>query len=46
MEKAFTTSLFEKVPVLILLGILDGAIGGLGIGLIQMKSSTSASAGK
>jgi hypothetical protein len=33
MERAFTTSLLEKVPVLILLGILAGAIGGLGIGL-------------
>ena len=46
MAKTFQLSMFEKVPVLILLGILAGAIGGLGIGLIQMKSSTSASAGK
>jgi hypothetical protein len=47
MEKAFNTSLFEKIPLLILLGILAGTIGGLGIGLIQMKSSTpSASAGR
>jgi len=46
MAKTFQLSMFEKVPVLILLGILAGAIGGLGIGLIQMKSSTSTSAGK
>ncbi|MBI3476070.1 MAG: hypothetical protein HY010_10080 [Acidobacteria bacterium] len=46
MSKAFHLSLLEKVPVLILLGILAGAVGGLGIGLIQMKSSTPASAGK
>jgi len=42
MANAIQKSLFEKIPVLILLGILAGAVGGLGIGLIQMKSSTPA----
>jgi hypothetical protein len=44
MAKAFKTSLLEKIPVLIVLGILAGAVGGLGIGLIQMKSASSSSA--
>lgn len=41
-------SLLESIPALVLLGLLAGAVGGLGIGLIQMKSasSTSSSAGK
>jgi hypothetical protein len=39
--------LLEKVPLLILLGLLAGAAGGLGIGLIQEKTaSSSASANK
>ncbi len=46
MKEGFKTSLLEKVPVLILLGILAGAIGGLGIGVIQMKTLSSSSAGK
>jgi hypothetical protein len=47
MAKGFDTSLLEKIPVLILLGILTGALGGLGIGAIQMKtSSPSSSAGR
>jgi hypothetical protein len=46
MTKGFKTSLLEKVPVLILLGILAGAIGGLGIGVIQMKTSSSSTAAK
>ena len=41
-------SLLEGIPALVLLGLLAGAVGGLGIGLIQLKaaSSTSSSAGK
>jgi hypothetical protein len=41
-------ALLESVPALVLLGLLAGAVGGLGIGLIQLKSasSSSASAGK
>jgi len=42
-------SLIESLPVLILLGLLAGAIGGLGIGMIQLKaqqSSASSAVGK
>jgi len=42
-------SLIESLPVLILLGLLAGAIGGLGIGMIQLKaqqSSASSATGK
>jgi hypothetical protein len=42
-------SLLERVPVLILLGLLAGAVGGLGIGLVQlhsMSTASSAAAGK
>jgi hypothetical protein len=46
MKQEFRTSLLEKIPVLILLGVLAGAIGGLGIGVIQVKSPPSASAGR
>jgi hypothetical protein len=46
MPKGFKTSLLENIPVLILLGILAGALGGLGIGMIQMKTSSSSSAGR
>jgi len=46
MKETLKTTLLEKASVLILLGILAGAIGGLGIGLIQMKSSPSSSAGR
>jgi len=34
--------LLESVPMLVLLGLLAGAVGGLGIGLIQMKAASSA----
>lgn len=37
-------SLFETIPVLLLLGLLAGAVGGLGIGMIQMRAAASASA--
>jgi hypothetical protein len=41
-------SLLESVPALVLLGLLAGAVGGLGIGLIQLRAaaSSSSSAGK
>jgi hypothetical protein len=41
-------SLLEGIPALVLLGLLAGAVGGLGIGLIQLKaaSSTASSASK
>jgi hypothetical protein len=37
-------SLLESVPVLILLGLLAGAVGGLGIGFIQLKAASSSAA--
>jgi hypothetical protein len=37
-------ALIESLPVLLLLGLLAGAVGGLGVGLIQMKSASSTSA--
>ena len=33
----------ESIPMLVLLVLLAGAVGGLGIGLIQMKALSSAS---
>jgi len=35
--------LLENVPVLVLLGLLAGAVGGLGIGLIQLKAASPSS---
>jgi hypothetical protein len=49
MLKWKKTSPLESIPVLILLGLLAGAVGGLGIGLIQMRATshaTSSSTGK
>jgi hypothetical protein len=43
------SALLESVPLLILLGLLAGAVGGLGIGafqLHQMASAASSAAGK
>jgi hypothetical protein len=43
------SALLESVPMLVLLGLLAGAVGGLGIGLIQiraMSQAASSSAGK
>ena len=42
-------SIMETIPVLLLLGLLAGAVGGLGVGMIQLKaaqSSASSAAGK
>jgi hypothetical protein len=36
-------SLLESLPVLLLLGLLAGAIGGLGIGALQLHSLQTAS---
>jgi len=36
-------SLFESLPALVLLGLLAGAIGGLGVGLIQLRAMSQAS---
>jgi hypothetical protein len=35
-------SLIESVPMLILLGLLAGAVGGVGVGMIQLRASASA----
>ena len=35
-------SIIESIPMLVILGLLAGALGGLGIGLIQMRAATSA----
>jgi hypothetical protein len=35
--------LLENIPLLILLGVLAGAVGGLGIGFIQLKAASSSS---
>jgi hypothetical protein len=42
-------ALLESVPALVLLGLLAGAVGGLGIGLIQLRAmsqTASSTAGK
>lgn len=36
-------SLLESVPMLLLLGLLAGAVGGLGIGFIQMRALSATS---
>ncbi len=47
MAKYMKKSILEKMPVLILLGLLAGAVGGLGVGMIQLRAaSSSSSAGK
>ena len=46
MAKAIQTTLLEKIPVLILLGILAGAVGGLGIGLVTSRTSSTTPAGR
>jgi hypothetical protein len=35
-------TLLDSVPVLVLLGLLAGAVGGLGVGLIQLRSLSQA----
>ena len=35
-------NIIESIPMLVILGLLAGALGGLGIGLIQMRAATSA----
>lgn len=41
MAKRGKSSIMESVPLLILLGLLAGAVGGLGIGMIQLKAASS-----
>ena len=35
-------SLLESIPILVLLGLLAGAVGGLGIGALQSRTTSSA----
>ena len=42
MAKILKKTLLESVPMLVLLGLLAGAVGGLGIGLIQLRAASSA----
>lgn len=44
MTRGSQKSLLENVFVLVLLGVLAGAIAGAGIGFIQKKSSSPTSA--
>jgi len=46
MSKNVRKSLLERIPVLILLGILAGAVGGLGVGIIQLRAASSSAASK
>ncbi len=46
MAKSIKSSFLESVPFLILLGVLAGAVGGLGVGLIQMRQSSTTSSSK
>ena len=41
MAKLMKNALLESVPVLVLLGLLASAVGGLGIGLIQSRAASS-----
>jgi hypothetical protein len=41
MARSMTKALLESVPMLVLLGLLAGAVGGLGIGLIQTRAMSS-----
>jgi hypothetical protein len=45
MARSVKNALLESVPMLVLLGLLAGALGGLGIGLIQSKGASSTTSG-
>ncbi|MGO9404162.1 MAG: hypothetical protein ACLPVW_11910 [Terriglobales bacterium] len=42
MTKFKKNALLESIPMLVLLGVLAGAVGGLGIGFIQLRAASSA----
>jgi len=44
MRKAKRRSILESIPILILLGVLAGVIGGIGVGLVQMRASSTTTA--
>ena len=39
-------ALLESLPALVLLGLLAGAVGGLGVGLIQLRAMSQASSAR
>ncbi len=41
MARSVKKSIFENVPLLVILGLLAGAAGGLGVGLVQLRTLTS-----
>ena len=41
MAKAVKKSILENVTLLVILGLLAGAAGGLGVGLVQLRTLTS-----
>jgi hypothetical protein len=41
MAKLVKNAVLQSVPVLLLLGLLAGAVGGLGVGLVQLKAASS-----
>jgi hypothetical protein len=41
MANSGKKSFLESIPMLVLLGLLAGAIGGLGIGMIQLRALNS-----
>jgi hypothetical protein len=43
ITKQKTNRIFESLPMLILLGLLAGAVGGFGIGLFQLRALSQAS---
>jgi hypothetical protein len=42
MKQKKKKSFLESIPVLVLLGILAGAVGGFGVGWMQLRSLNSA----
>lgn len=42
MAKLKKNPLLASIPMLVLLGLLAGAVGGLGIGAMQMRAASSA----
>lgn len=46
MSRRAKSAIMESVPLLILLGLLAGAAGGLAIGIIQLKASPTASSSR
>lgn len=46
MARYMQKSLLESLPVLVLLGILAGAVGGLSVGMVQSRANSSSSSSK